>query len=1091
MAHRYGRAGIGFRTLFLTTCAVLVAARGLVRADTYLILKSQPGDYVGGGRTLTLTPDDGTFGITGSPNGVDILFNGSTHFWDLDFAAPSNTVLAVGAYENATRFPFNSPTKPGLSVDGDGAGCNELTGRFEILELVTDSSDDVQRFAADFEQHCEGGEPALFGVVRYNSDVAADAPPPTPVPPTPTPSSYDTFFALNSEPGDFIGLGVQQLLTIADGVFTAQHEVGHVGIGFQGDTFWTADFAAPGGVELVPGVYERATRYPFQAADEPGLDFSGDGRGCNELTGRFVVLEGVYGASGDVEHFAADFEQHCEGGAAALFGSVRFHSTAPTITPRPSLTPTPTGTRTPTPTPRHTATVTRTGTITQTPTVTLTPTPSVTSTPCVHEDLGSILPISVVGTTIGGTNGFSSVCGGANAPERVYTFTAPADGQYVIDTSGSALDTILSIRDGACGGFELTCNDDWIVPDTSSQVTLLLRRAQMIEIDVGGFAAAGSFSLRITQPPPSCAAGTLTAAATVTGSTAGAADVNSGTCGGLGSGDQVFAFTAPTYGTYTFSTEGSDFDTVLYVRDGDCLGYELACNDDAGPATATSEASISLQAGQLVLVFVDGFGGASGNFSLHVTGSDLPACPETDLGMSLPVSTAGSTVGAAEAPQDACGNHGAARSFRFSAPSDGFYLVSAEAATSASAVTVLDGDCSGAVLGCGAGVVAQTAVALTTGQMVAVLVRTDEGVGGKFALQIEQPAATQSPTPVPTVPTSTPAACPEADLSGPLPIAVSGMVWNSAPSVMEGSCGGNGAEHAFRYTAPTDDTYVFSTAGSNYPTVLYVRDGDCSGPELACNASGFPVAQLTLPLAAGQSVIVVVDAAYPGIFGKFALQIDRYVSTPTTTATQTATPAICPETDLGDALPTMADGSTTDGPDYGRGSCGSDMIPQRSFRYTAPVTGFYTFDTDGSALDTVLYVRDRSCSGPELACNDDAVGLGTASRVTLSLTAGEPVIVFVGGFSDSGDFTLHVNPGVSPTATPTPASTPSPGQSCVGDCADDHQVTVDDLIKGVNIALGNAVAGTCPAFDCHGSGQVTVDCLVRGVGAALDGCAGA
>src|SRR5262249_42878490 len=149
-------------------------------------------------------------------------------------------------YENATRFPFNSPTKPGLSVDGDGAGCNELTGRFEILELVTDSSDDVQRFAADFEQHCEGGEPALFGVVRYNSDVAADAPPPTPVPPTPTPSSYDTFFALNSEPGDFIGLGVQQLLTIADGVFTAQHEVGHVGIGFQGDTFWTADFAAPG-----------------------------------------------------------------------------------------------------------------------------------------------------------------------------------------------------------------------------------------------------------------------------------------------------------------------------------------------------------------------------------------------------------------------------------------------------------------------------------------------------------------------------------------------------------------------------------------------------------------------------------------------------------------------------------------------------------------------------------------------------------------------------------------------------------------------------------------------------------------------------
>ena len=45
------------------------------------------------------------------------------------------------------------------------------------------------------------------------------------------------------------------------------------------------------------------------------------------LSGQFVVLEAVYGSSGEVERFGADFEQHCEGATPALFGSIRFNST--------------------------------------------------------------------------------------------------------------------------------------------------------------------------------------------------------------------------------------------------------------------------------------------------------------------------------------------------------------------------------------------------------------------------------------------------------------------------------------------------------------------------------------------------------------------------------------------------------------------------------------------------------------------------------------------------------------------------------------------------------------------------------------------
>jgi len=60
--------------------------------------------------------------------------------------------------------------------------------------------------------------------------------------------------------------------------------------------------------------------------------------------------------------------------------------------------------------------------------------------------------------------------------------------------------------------------------------------------------------------------------------------------------------------------------------------------------------------------------------------------------------------------------------------------------------------------------------------------------------------------------------------------------------------------------------------------------------------------------------------------------------------------------------------------------------------------------------------------------------------------------------------------------------------ACVGDCSGDRLVTVDELVRGVNIALGLVEADQCPAFECHPGSGVTIDCLLQGVRAALDGC---
>lgn len=47
--------------------------------------------------------------------------------------------------------------------------------------------------------------------------------------------------------------------------------------------------------------------------------------------------------------------------------------------------------------------------------------------------------------------------------------------------------------------------------------------------------------------------------------------------------------------------------------------------------------------------------------------------------------------------------------------------------------------------------------------------------------------------------------------------------------------------------------------------------------------------------------------------------------------------------------------------------------------------------------------------------------------------------------------------------------------ACGGDCSGDGEVTVNELILGVNIVLGNTALGQCPAFDTGGDGEVTID----------------
>lgn len=61
-------------------------------------------------------------------------------------------------------------------------------------------------------------------------------------------------------------------------------------------------------------------------------------------------------------------------------------------------------------------------------------------------------------------------------------------------------------------------------------------------------------------------------------------------------------------------------------------------------------------------------------------------------------------------------------------------------------------------------------------------------------------------------------------------------------------------------------------------------------------------------------------------------------------------------------------------------------------------------------------------------------------------------------------------------------------QSCGGDCNGNGVVTVEELVRMVNIALDRAEVSTCRAGDQNGDGKITVDEIVAAVRALLENC---
>ncbi|MGY0024726.1 hypothetical protein [Streptomyces sp. cg35] len=137
-----------------------------------------------------------------------------------------------------------------------------------------------------------------------------------------------TKYSYTSQAGDYIGGGASASFTPQNATVTAGGSAEYVRFRVSTDTtWWDVELAAPTGEKLHPGVYRNAERAPFRTGRSPGLDVSGDGRGCNEVYGQFSVNQIATDDSGAITLLDATYTQHCErADAPALKGTVKYRA---------------------------------------------------------------------------------------------------------------------------------------------------------------------------------------------------------------------------------------------------------------------------------------------------------------------------------------------------------------------------------------------------------------------------------------------------------------------------------------------------------------------------------------------------------------------------------------------------------------------------------------------------------------------------------------------------------------------------------------------------------------------------------------------
>jgi cytochrome c peroxidase len=152
----------------------------------------------------------------------------------------------------------------------------------------------------------------------------------------------------------------------------------------------------------------------------------------------------------------------------------------------------------------------------------------------------------------------------------------------------------------------------------------------------------------------------------------------------------------------------------------------------------------------------------------------------------------------------------------------------------------------------------------------------------------------------------------------------------------------------------------------------------------------------------------------------------------------------------------------------------------RNIELTAP----YMHDGSIATLEEVL--EHYAAGGRKI---DEGPYAGDGSTIPDSLKSG-----FIRGFEmskrEEEDILAFLRTMTDPGFVGNPRfADPLAPSACPGDCDFSGGVTVDELVTGISLALGERTLAHCVGFDSSGDGEVSVDELIANINLALIGCA--
>jgi hypothetical protein len=307
-------------------------ADSIPAAGNYAYFESDPGDFVGGGRSYLYSPMNSRFTLNAPADYLYWLYiniDGDLPWTGTVIGMNSMTELQTGYYPGVLRAGPNNPVKGGLSWGGNMRGCNQSYGWFAI-DNVNYSAGALTAIDLRFEQHCEGAVPALRGAVHWTSSDTTLPPGPVNPPPAnlwvPPAGSVPTtgnYVYMESQPGNYVGQGQTYLYTPSTATVTQIVAGNNLHLDVAGANRWSGNLRPMySASNLLPGYYEvnDASYYNPVRGD---MNWYMDSYGCGNATGWFVIDNVAY-SNGAVSSIDARFEQLCVGEHAPLYGAIHW-----------------------------------------------------------------------------------------------------------------------------------------------------------------------------------------------------------------------------------------------------------------------------------------------------------------------------------------------------------------------------------------------------------------------------------------------------------------------------------------------------------------------------------------------------------------------------------------------------------------------------------------------------------------------------------------------------------------------------------------------------------------------------------------------